>query len=214
MKITDLTQIISPNMPVFPGDEKPFLKRKAILEKDGFREMEISLSTHTGTHIDAPAHILENGPFLDNMNVGHFIGKAVIIDFSKMDETLIETDFLKSHEERIKTVDFVVIKTGWSRYWGEESYYSGFPSLSEEAAEWLAEFNLKGVGIDAISIDDIESTTLRVHKKLLSKNIIIIENMTNLDSVCEDEFLLSVMPLKVENADGSPVRAVSIENIR
>ncbi len=95
---------------------------------------------------------------------------------------------------------------------GADKVYEDFPSLSEGAADWLARFKLKGVGIDAISIDDIASTSYAIHKILLAKNIIIIENLTNLDAIHEEKFLLSVMPLKTINADGSPVRAIAIEN--
>ena len=77
----------------------------------------------------------------------------------------------------------------------------------------LSEFSLKGIGIDAISIDSIKSTAFAVHKILLAKNILIIENLTNLDSIGTEFFILSVLPLKSQEADGSPVRAVGMENV-
>ena len=212
MKITDLTHIIYPDMPVFPGTEQPVFEKANTLEKHGFQEAKITMYSHTGTHIDAPAHMLSDGPYLDDLAIEHFIGKATILDFSNEDITLIELDNLKPYEDKIKNVQFVIIKTGWSKYWGEKKYYEGFPSLSEASAKWLSGFNLKGIGIDAISIDDMKSTTFAVHKILMPKNILIIENLTNLDSISSKYFTLSVLPLKNKNADGSPVRAISIEN--
>ncbi len=213
MKITDLTHIIDSDMPVFPGTEQPIFEKANTLEMDGFREAKITMYSHTGTHIDAPAHMLSNGPYLDDFNIEHFIGNATILDFSNGKIKLIDVDSLKPYEEKIRNVEFIILKTGWSKYWGDKNYYEGFPSLSEESAKWLSEFNLKGIGIDAISIDDIKSTTFAVHKILMPKNIIIIENLTNLDSISNEYFILSIMPLKNRNADGSPVRAISIENI-
>ncbi|MDR3594486.1 cyclase family protein [Clostridium sp.] len=211
MKVTDLTHIIHSDMPVFPGTEQPIFEKANTLEKDGFREAKITMYSHTGTHIDAPAHMLSYGAYLDDLDIETFIGNAIILDFTNENINLIDLGSLKPYEEKIKNVDFIIIKTGWSKYWGDKKYYEDFPSLSEEAAKWLSEFNLKGIGIDAISIDGIKSTTFAVHKILMSKNIIIIENLTNLNSVSNEYFVLSIMPLKNKNADGSPVRAIAID---
>ncbi|WP_291637183.1 cyclase family protein [Clostridium sp.] len=213
MRVTDLTHTIYPNMPVFPGTEQPIFEKANTLERDGFQEAKITMYSHTGTHIDAPAHMLSDGPYLDNLDIEHFIGNAIILDFSKEKIELINIENLKPFEKKIKSVEFIIIKTGWSKYWGDKKYYEGFPSLSVESAKWLSNFNLKGIGIDAISIDDMDSTTFAVHKILMPKNILIIENLTNLDSINNEYFILSIMPLKNENADGSPVRAISIENM-
>lgn len=213
MKVTDLTHIIYSDMPVFPGTEGPIFQKANTLEKDGFQEAKITMYSHTGTHIDAPAHMLSDGLYLDNLDIDHFIGNATILDFSNENIEIIDVKALKSYEEKIKNVEFIIIKTGWSKYWGHKKYYKDFPSLSEAAAGWLSEFNIKGIGIDAISIDHIESTTFAVHKILMQKEIIIIENLTNLDSISNEYFTFSVMPLKNKDADGSPVRAISIESI-
>jgi arylformamidase len=213
MKITDLTHLIYSDMPVFPGTEQPVFTKANTFEKDGFKETKITMYSHTGTHIDAPAHLLSDGLYLDNLDVGHFLGNAIILDFSKEKRELIDVGSLKPYEEKIKKVEFIIINTGWSKYWGNKKYFEDFPSLSEESAKWLSEFNLKGIGIDAISIDDMNSSTFTVHKILMRKNIIIIENLTNLNTINNEYFILSVLPLKNKNADGSPVRAISIENI-
>ncbi|AGX44178.1 cyclase family protein [Clostridium saccharobutylicum] len=213
MKVNDLTHIISSNMPVFPGTEQPILEKVSTIEKDGFRESKITMCSHTGTHVDSPAHMLDDGNYLDELSIENFIGSAIIVDFSNQNKNLIEISDFKLYDEKINQVDFIILKTGWSKYWGQSNYYKGFPSLSEECAKWLSKFNLKGIGIDAISIDSIESTTFPIHKILMKKNIIIIENLTNIDSIINESFILSIMPLKNKDADGSPVRAISIENI-
>ncbi len=212
MKITDLTHAILSDMPVYPGTEQPAFINANTLEKDGFKETKITMYSHTGTHIDAPSHLLRDGLSLDRLDAGHFIGSALVLDFTNEDKKTIGVERLKPWEEKIKNVEFILINTGWSKYWGSEKYFEAFPSLSEEAAQWLSAFNLKGIGIDAISIDAMMSAALTVHKIFLRKNIIIIENLTNLTSIGSEYFILSILPLKYGNADGSPVRAISIEN--
>lgn len=214
MKIIDLTHGICSDMPVFPGTEPPIIKRANTFEKDGFREAKITMYSHTGTHIDAPAHMLDNGEYLDDLGIDHFIGNAIVLDYSNLETHLIDVQKLMPYEDKIKKVEFIIIKTGWSKYWGEKRYFEDFPALTEEAANWLAKFSLKGIGIDAISIDSINSKSFSVHKILLSKKILIIENLTNLDSINDEFFVLSILPLKNMDADGSPVRAIAIENIQ
>lgn len=213
MRIIDLTHFIHSDMPVFPGTEKPIIKKTNTLEKDGFKESKITMYSHTGTHIDAPAHMLKDGFFLDDFNAEKFIGKATTLDFSNFNKKFIKIDDLKEYKGKIINVDYLIIKTGWSKYWGKKKYFQGFPSLSKKVAKWLTNYNLKGIGIDAISIDNIYSQTFDVHKILMKKNYIIIENLTNLDSIKENYFTLNILPLKTKNSDGSPVRAVGIENI-
>jgi len=103
-----------------------------------------------------------------------------------------------------------LLYTGWSRYWGRNRYFSNYPVLSENAAGWLQRFNLKGVGFDTISADSAGSTADPVHKRLLSRNGLIIENLTRLETLPQTGFTFSCLPLFTENADGSPVRAVAM----
>lgn len=211
MNIIDLTHSIYPTMPVFPGTEPPIFQEANTIEKDGFAEAKITFYSHTGTHMDAPAHMLKGGFFLDEYPIDHFIGKAIIMDFSNLSSNEIEKEDLIPYEDKINSVDFVILKTGWSKYWGEDKYFVGFPALSEDAARWLTSFKLKGIGTDAISIDKIESTDFKVHQVFFEKGMVIIENVANLDAVKNDKFIFSCMPLKTQKADGSPIRAVAIE---
>lgn len=211
MRIIDLTHMMHADMPVFPGTEKPIFTLANTLEKDGFKETLLSLYSHTGTHIDAPAHMLAKANSLDQLDVNHFIGKASVFDFTDIGKSEITIEDLLKYENKLSALDFVILKTGWSKHWGSEMYFNRFPFLTVKAAERLAGFGLKGIGIDAISIDDIKTTTFPVHYSLFERNMIVIENLTNLDLINEEFFILSCLPMKYENADGSPVRAVAIE---
>ena len=209
MNIVDLTHTISPDMPVYPGTEPPIFKIGCSIENDGFLEKEITLFSHTGTHIDAPAHLLDGHKTLDQLRVEHYFGDALLIDYSKNQNKTIDTDYLKKYSEEIADIDFLLINTGWSKFWGTKKYFSGYPVLSAEAANWLSGFNLKGIGFDSISADVAESIDFEIHKTLLKKNIIIIENLKNLSGIGSDLFKFSCFPLKLQEADGSPVRAIA-----
>lgn len=209
MKTIDLTHTLGPDMPVFPGSKAPEITCLARVEQDGYFIHEVSFNTHNGTHIDSPAHILSDGRTLDRLPIGQFVGKGMVIDLTNFNKSKVDIIDLKPYEENIKKSEFILFRTGWSGYWGEEKYFNDFPVLSIECAHWLSNFELKGIGIDAISLDETESTTYSVHKIIL-KRCCIIENLTNLDQLPASGFIFSCLPMKFEEADGSPVRAVAI----
>jgi len=213
-KVIDLTQLINSSMTVYPGTVPTAIEKYNTIEKDGFAELKLTFCTHIGTHIDAPCHILENMKSLDQFPVDKFIGKAILIPC--MHEKEISLEYLKPFKEKISKSEFILIFTGWQFKWNTEKYFEDFPVLTEKAAGWLTTFNLKGIGFDAISADKVDfnekdlSVALRNHNILLEKEIIIVENLTNLDKLPDTLFTFQCMPLKVENADGSPVRAIAI----
>src|SRR5690606_27958069 len=103
-------------------------------------------------HVDAPSHMLAGAPSLDCLDVGHFVGEGCLVDATACTGT-IQVETLRASEALISGASFVLVRTGWDRYWGEGGYFSGYPVLSSDAAEWLAARRLKGVGFDAISAD-------------------------------------------------------------
>jgi kynurenine formamidase len=210
MRIVDLTHTVSPDMPFYPGTEPPVFTRPCTLESHGFVEQKISLYSHTGTHMDAPAHILAGAPMLDDLDVCSFVGPAVVLDLRGLDRAAVGLDDVKAHAKAIEGKDFVILFTGWGSRWGTDAYYEGFPSLTTEAAAWLAGFNLKGVGMDMISIDPPDTETYPVHRIFMEKNTLIIENLANLEQVAGQDFLFCCLPLKLKEADGAPVRAVAM----
>jgi len=209
MKIIDLTHPISQNMPVYPGTEPPIFEVGCSIEEDGFLEKKITFYSHTGTHIDAPAHLINNSKTLDLLPIEQFCGKAFLMNLSKTKNKSIGISELKLYQDAIQQVEFLLIYTGWSQYWGEKTYFRNFPVLSLDAANWLCKFNLKGIGFDTISADREESQDFPVHKVFLQRDTIIIENIANLKELTDNEFTFSCFPLKLEEADGSPVRAVA-----
>jgi len=207
MAIYDLTHLMHSRMPVYPGKKQPIIESSATLAKDGYREMHLNIDGHTGTHMDAPAHMLQNGRTLDNYPVEKFTGRAVIIPVTD-GKSLIEIADLKPYETEIRKAGFVLFRTGWSKYWGTDQYLKNFAVLSEVAANWLTTFQLKGIGIDSISVDRIDSVTWPVHHIIFNNDLVIIENLKFPDDLKDGSGTLHCYPLLFENADGSPVRAL------
>lgn len=210
MSIHDLTHLMYSRMPVYPGKRQPIIENSATLGIDGYREMHLQIDGHTGTHMDAPAHMLPNGRTLDNYPAEKFTGRAVIVPVPD-GKSLIEIADLKPYETEIRKAGFVLFRTGWSDYWETDRYLKDFPVLSEVAANWLTTFQLKGVGIDSISVDTIDSVTWPVHLVLFNNDLIIIENLKFPSDLKKGSGTLHCYPLLFENADGSPVRALFFE---
>ena len=210
MKLIDLSHPITPTMPVYPGDEQPVLKIMGSIDEDGYKDKVITICSHTGTHMDAPAHILKNSMSLDRLPIEHFFGNAFLINWVDGKSKIIEPENLTEHRDSLEQADYLLIHTGWSKYWGTDDYFSNYPVFSPEAADWLKGFSLKGIGLDTISADEINNSDLPIHKSLLGSNTVIVENLTNLDKISCETFTFSCFPLRLEDADGSPVRAVAI----
>lgn len=210
MKIIDLTQTISETMPVYPGTEQPKLTVANTIEKDGFRETLLSFYSHTGTHMDAPFHIYADRTSLDALPAEQFVGKALVIDCCDVGEGgEIGMEYID--KTLADEADFLLFHTGWDKNWGQEKYFGAYPVVSLEVCQYLLDSGKKGVGFDVIGIDPVSDGNLTRHKMLLSqRDIVIIENLTNLDKVGSDLFTFAALPLKYKDADGAPIRAVAI----
>jgi arylformamidase len=210
MNAIDLTQFIAPDMPVYPGTEGPKIVDATSIAHDGFAEKLLCMYSHTGTHIDAPGHMIPGASTLDQFKVDKFIGRAVVIDVPEVTAAGISLQLLQTQAGRLKGCDFVLFHTGWDTKWIQQSYFSGFPVLSEEAARWLCGLSLKGLGFDCISVDPVGSTDMAIHKILLGAGLVIVENLCNLAGLRGAAFTFSCLPLRIQDSDGSPVRAVAL----
>ena len=210
MKTIDLSHTISPGMAVYPGTEPPEFSDQFTINSAGFYEKKITMFSHTGTHIDAPSHILKKAKSLDQIPISRFIGNASVLDFSHMQKTVITYQDMARHKSLVEKSDFIILYTGWYQKWGEEAYFESFPVLSLEAAEWIAKFSLKGIGVDMLSVDVTDTRSFPIHRIFLEKEILIIENLTALEELVNKDFTFFCFPLKIENSDGAPARAVAL----
>jgi len=206
MDVFDLTHILTGSMTVYPGKEQPSFHDIAILEKDGYSEKHLNLDSHVGTHIDAPAHMVPGGKTLDEFPVSFFAGSAVIIKIPP-GTRLIGKEFLMGFQRKIEVSDFVLFNTGWHRRWNTPEFCLDYPVMDADSAGWICSFPLKGIGVDTISVDPAGSVHWPVHIQILSRGMVIIENLIFNEGI-PDEGEFFCFPLKIEMADGSPVRAV------
>jgi kynurenine formamidase len=212
-EIIDLSHTLTSGMSIYPGAPKPLIQSVAFMDQQGFREKRLELSTHHGTHLDCPSHMLNEGSHLGEFALTRFIGKGFVYDCSKVAaNSTISKDDLCAFENEIVRSDFLLFHTGMDKHWNTPLYQGKYPVLRKEAAEYLTRFRLKGIGIDTFSVDPVNDTSHVVHKTLLSGNLIIIENLTGLASLQGKDFLFCCFPLKIEESDGSPVRAVALMN--
>ena len=211
MRVIDLTHVIRENMPVYPGTEPPKLEAANSIEKDGFKETRITMFSHTGTHMDPPVHLFPNGTTLDRFPPEQFIGKAVVIDCRDLsDGEPISMAKIRCAGEKADKADFLLFNLGWDRRWGTESYFGDYPCLDEEVLDYILQGNYKGIGFDVIGLDPIADVNLTRHKKLFAeKEIVNIENLCNLEKCGSGLFWFSCFPLRIEDCDGSPIRAVA-----
>jgi len=212
MKILDLTLTISDKIPVVPVSPHPHFIPWEKIKDDSYNLELLFLSTHTGTHIDAPHHFLEKGAKIHEISLKKLVSKAVLIKSKKNgDDSITKTDIQKFEKKHGKIDDFssVIFYTGWQKNLQKKYYFTENPGLSVSAAKYLASKKVSLVGIDSPSIDLGTDSKFSVHQIFAKKGILIVENLANLDKIKSSKFHLVVLPLKLKNATGSPVRAVA-----
>ena len=213
MKVIDLTLTISEEIPTFPGSPQPNFINWETLEKDGYNLELLFLSSHTGTHIDAPYHFLKKGQKIHQIVTRRLVTEAILIKIRKgANQSITKTDIQKFEKKYGKIDDgsTVIFYTGWQKNLKKESYFLKNPGLAVSAAKYLASKKINMVGIDSPSIDLGKDSKFSVHHILAKSGILIVENLANLEKINSEMFHLIVAPLKLKNSTGSPVRAMAL----
>lgn len=209
-KIIDISMPIYENMKVYKGRDakKPRIENQVNHKTTTVHESLLSMNLHTGTHIDTKLHMIDGGEVLENLSISDFIAPAIVLDFSNLEDSIGKDDLEKKFQEKNledKNLEdyFLLLKTKNSF---EDILEKDFIFLNETGAKFLAEKNLRGVGIDALGIerDQAGHTT---HLLLMGKNIHILEGL-QLEHVKEGEYTLLALPLSILGVEASPVRAV------
>jgi arylformamidase len=168
------------------------------------------MSTHTGTHMDAPSHFVAHSQSIDMVEVERLVCPALLLHLPRSANELITLDDLRDINEIDRGIS-IVFRTGWHTMIRHKDYMRSNPGLSAAAAEFLAEKKINAVGIDGPSIDIGSDKHFSCHKTLLENGILIVENLCNLDSLKHKaRFTLLISPLKLKGASGSPIRALAI----
>lgn len=208
MKVIDLTMTVSPAIKVFPGSPQPFFIPWSKFEVQGYDSEVMSMSTHTGTHMDAPSHFSPGRETIDKIPAARLACEAVLVRVRKKADQVINVSDIEGEE--IRTGDAVVLATGWERRYSSKDYMAANPGLSKAAAKYLARKKVGLVGIDGPSIDPGRDAKFSAHNILLPAGVLAVENLCNLNKIKKKRFTLIVAPLKLAGATGSPVRAVAL----
>ncbi len=206
----DLSQPLDEGVPVYPGDPTVSIRPHATHDADGYRVTALELGSHSGTHVDAPAHTEPDGATLDSFPVEAFSMAALKLDCTAYGASeRIPPTVLPSETD----ADSLVFHTGWDAHWPDQRYLD-HPYLAPETARRVADMGCH-VGIDALNVDPTGSTTqaagesagVPAHHAILGAGKLIVENLTNLEAVPR-EFRLDIAPLPLTEADAAPARAI------
>ena len=206
----DVTLTIKENMVTYPGDPKPLLQRNKVTfaKNMNFTTTTLTLTSHTGTHVDYPSHFYSELTSSSDLLPQSLIGKAMIIDVNVLDRYITKDDLTYKWKGNWDNL-IVILKTGKGKDLEKGMLATNYPVLTEEAAKFLVNHHIKAIGIDALSIDPIDSTDLTLHQLFLKAEIPLIEGL-NLEHVKQGPCWILCFPLKVEQLDGSPARVLII----
>ena len=207
MTFIDLSHPMRHGQPSFPGDPVLAVAPHATIEKQRCNVSQISMGSHQGTHLDALYHFVPDGLRLDQMPLDWFYGPATVLRIPKPARAEITVADLKPFEAKLTPGARIVYETGWHREYGQPNYFTDFPSLTQDAATYLAGRRIRLLGMDTPTPG---RDYYEVHHILQQKpaQIVIVESLANLDQLPEN-FLFIGFPLRLENGDGSPIRAVA-----
>jgi arylformamidase len=213
-RVIDLSHSLDPTTPVYSGYppvEIRVLESTRYSIPGGRRALNsslLSVGIHSGTHMDAPFHFFEDGATIDRVDLDHCVGVAQLLRIVVPDDGKIERSQLSTYRDQLAGCGKVVLSTGWVKQWGRPEYFTQHPVITPDAADFLIECGVHLLGVDFPSVDRAPFLT---HVALLSHNVLILENLTNLDEIRAQSFQLVAVPLKFTGRDGSPVRAIALE---
>ncbi|KAI0077199.1 putative cyclase [Panus rudis PR-1116 ss-1] len=218
----DLSHALHEGMQIYPGDPQFTCCPALSLDADGWNVQSLSLGTHTGTHVDAPYHIIKDGQTIDALPISRFVGPVIVIDVTDVGarHRIVWNDIANYESTIQQGADrgaFVFFRTNWSHYYGSERYFD-HTFLDKAVAQKLVDYGIHLIGVDTLSPDEThlqpnENTPedVGVHQTILGAGGIIAENLTNLASIEEGEWIVHLAPLKLKECDGSPVRAYAVK---
>ena len=209
MKIYDISLPIFQGMPVYEGDPQVQVRPAARMEKGApMNTTRLNLSSHTGTHVDAPFHFVADGATVDRLPLEVFTGTALVRHIRCKDVITcpdLEDAHIPTGTERL------LIRTSNSQLWDKGKFRREFIYLKEDGAQWLVDRGVKLVGIDYLSIDAFDSKDYPSHTILLQAGVIVVEGL-DLRGVPSGEYTLICLPLRVAGGDGAPARAVLLDD--
>jgi arylformamidase len=201
MTLVDVSVAIRPQMPIYDRNPGVCLERVlSISDGEAANVSRLELGVHTGTHVDAPLHFLENGPTVEELPLDALVGDAVVVDGTAI-EGPIDADALDSFGVP-PSVERVLLKTRNGELWARDDFTRDFIRLDGSGARWLVDRKVRLVGINYLSIGDQEA-----HRVLLTAGVVPVEGL-ELRAIEPGPYELLCLPLKVVGADGAPARVL------
>jgi arylformamidase len=210
LRLVDLSLDIYDHAPTFGADPKTGVLPHMGIANMGYNVTQLIVSTHLGTHLDAPFHFFDDGRTVENLDVRRGFGAAWVLDFShKSPKDEITPDDLAPHSAKITPGSRLIFRTGWDKQFPQPHYFSDQPYLGPAACTWLAERQVATVALDMPTIYPADYIT--VHHILLRPEVLVIEGLTGLERLRGEQVILSALPLRIRGRDGSPCRAMAID---
>jgi arylformamidase len=212
-KAVDLTHDLANGMPIYPGDPTPSFESYATISRNGVNLTRITMGSHTGTHVDAPRHFIQEGITVDQIPIAKLIGEAYVADLSNIPiGGAIDSTNLKSKlDGKVTEGDIVICYTGCSDHWFDEAVWKNYTYLTGEAAQYLVTKKISGFGIDFLSVEKFGAKEAVAHKTLLGNGIFIIESISSaIKQFVARKVLLVCLPIKLLGADGAPARVIAV----
>ena len=206
MQFFDISLTIQNSMLVWRGDSPAEVDRFAIVEKDGYGQSNLKLTTHTGTHVDAPNHFVAGGNGVDQIPLEKLIGSCKVLDLTNIGRL----EILPEDLGEVQKGDRILLKTGNYKLMKQSTFPEEYVSLSKEAAEFLVLKEINLVGIDFLGIEKEKNPGHPVHNALLSAGIANVEGL-DLENIEPGEYELICLPLRIKDGDASPARVVLIK---
>jgi len=225
-RVVYLSQVINPEIPLWPGDPPVEFETIAELEKDGYYLRRFSLGEHSATHMNAPNSFYSQGISIDQYPAESLIAKAVVIDIRQQvaanpDYALTLSDVLAWEQlyGQIPQGSMVLLFTGWQSKWSDKTAFLNpdatgvlhFPGFGSEATHFLlSERQIAGVGIDTHGVDSGQDTTFATNRLVLKQPRLVLENLTNLDQLPAIGTTLVIGILRLLGGSGSPVAVLAL----
>ncbi|MEL6250721.1 MAG: cyclase family protein [Bacteroidota bacterium] len=207
-RIIDLTRTLSPDQ------EGVEFEESRTVEKDGWNARTLHLYSHTGTHMDAPLHFGVNEQSIEEFPPDRLMGKTWIARLGNVEsQQLLMPSDLGGVADKIKAGDNLILQTGWSKKESYQTYRDELPRISKELAHWIVEKGINILGVEPPSVADVNNLeeVTEIHHILMKGDVIIVEGLVNLDEIQSEIVYLIALPLKLDNGDGSPIRAIALE---
>lgn len=214
MQLVDLSLPLTHDMPRFPGSPPVCVADDQTFEENECRTSLLVLGSHTGTHLDAPAHFVGDGGPVDAIPLERCIGEALVLDLShKVAGSPITVADLTAAagDDEIGEGTRLLVRTDWDLRFGESDYYSGYAPIAAETAAWLADRGVWLLGLDLPTVHPTEYGP--IHRTLLGARIVIVESLANLARLTSRRVFFSGLPLRLAGRDGSPIRAVAYDGV-